>query len=209
VAIGAHVSYRDRQGFGRREVEVPTAQLLADLGQQYAILAEEVEMVGGTVAYVKPHGALYNRMGVDDQVAAAVVEAVRRSGSRVLVAQPGTPVVDLARNAGLVVATEAFPDRGYLPDGRLAPRQMPGSLVTDPVAVRRRAVSLATRGGVEATDGRWVTVSAASLCVHGDTPEAAEAARHVRQALEAANVTLRSFAGPTATGPTATGPTGP
>lgn len=193
VAIGAHVSYRDRAGFGRRRLDLPTDQLLADLVEQITDLVDEVAAAGGAVQYVKPHGALYNVMAVDRQVADVVVEAVRWSGAGILVAQPGTVAAEQARRSGLTVVAEAFPDRGYQADGRLVPRQQPGALVTDPAEVARRAVSLVTRGGVRAIDGSWVAVAADTLCVHGDSPNAAAAAVTVRQALDAAGVTVRSF----------------
>jgi UPF0271 protein len=194
VAIGAHVSYRDREGFGRRTMEVPAPQLLADIIEQYGILAAMATGSGGSVAYVKPHGALYNRMGVDQAVAAVVVKAVQECGVRQLVAQAGTAVAGLAAAAGLEVVGEAFADRGYLRDGRLVPRSEADALVTDPHLVAQRALSLVTRGGIEAADGSWVAVACETLCVHGDTPSASASARETRAALEAAGVTVRSFA---------------
>jgi UPF0271 protein len=194
VTIGAHVSYRDREGFGRRPMEVPAPQLRADIVEQFGILADMATRSGGSVAYIKPHGALYNRMGVDEAVAAAVVEAVRECGLRLLVAQAGTVVAGLAAAAGLEVVGEAFADRGYLPDGRLVPRRDPDALVTDPHRVAQRALSLVTRGGIEAVDGTWLAVACGTLCVHGDTPSAAESARETRAALEGAGVTVCSFA---------------
>ncbi|HEX3840500.1 MAG TPA: 5-oxoprolinase subunit PxpA [Acidimicrobiales bacterium] len=194
VAIGAHVSYRDREGFGRRPMEVPAPQLLADIIEQYGMLAEMATASGGSVGYIKPHGALYNRMGVDEAVAGVVVKAVNECGVRLLVAQAGTVVAGLAAAAGLEVVGEAFADRGYLGDGRLVPRSQPDALVTDPHRVAQRALSLVTRGGIEATDGSWVAVGCQTLCVHGDTPSASASARETRTALEAAGVTVRSFA---------------
>lgn len=194
VTIGAHVSYRDRQGFGRRPLEVPAPQLLADIVEQYRILADMAAISGGSVAYIKPHGALYNRMGVDPAVADVVVKALEECGIRLLVAQAGTAVAGLAASAGLEVVGEAFADRGYLPDGRLVPRTDPGAVVPDPHAVAQRALSLVTRGGIQAVDGSWLAVECETLCVHGDSPSASVSARETRTALEGAGVTIRSFA---------------
>jgi 5-oxoprolinase (ATP-hydrolysing) subunit A len=193
IAVGAHVSYRDREGFGRRPVERSPDLLIADILEQCAVLAEEVTAAGTTVSYVKPHGALYNRMAVDADVAASVVEAVANHPARVLVAQGGTVVVDLARRAGIRVVLEAYPDRGYLPSGRLAPRDQPGAVMADPAQVAKRALTLVERGGVEAVDGSWTPVEVETLCLHGDSPGAAEVARAVRSALEGAGLTLRPF----------------
>jgi UPF0271 protein len=194
VTVGAHVSYRDRQGFGRRPMEVPAPRLRADIVEQFGILADIAATAGGSVAYIKPHGALYNRMGVDEAVAAIVVDAVHECGIQMLVAQAGTEVTGLAARAGLRVIPEAFADRGYLRDGRLVPRSDPDAVFVDPEVVAQRALSLVTRGGIEATDGSWLAVECESLCVHGDTPSAAVSAQATRLALDAAGVTVRSFA---------------
>jgi 5-oxoprolinase (ATP-hydrolysing) subunit A len=196
VVVGAHVSYRDRDGFGRRDIEVSPAQLIDDIVEQWAVLDGEVRAVGGMVAFVKPHGALYNRMGRDPPVGDAVVEAVSRLDSRVLVAQSGTGLVGRGHTAGLQVVAEGFPDRGYLGDGALAPRGRPGALVDDPATAAQRAVSMVVHGGIAAVDGRWVSVAVETLCIHGDSPGAVETARQVRSALEAEAVTLRPFVVP-------------
>ena len=193
VVIGAHVSYRDREGFGRRPIEVSAGRLVDDIVEQWVVLDAEVRAAGGTVTFVKPHGALYNRMGTDPSIAASVVEAVSRLGSRVLVAQSGTGVVGRAAEAGVRVVVEGFPDRGYLADGGLAPRHRSGALVDDPAEAARRAVSMVERGGVEAVDGTWEPVAVETLCIHGDSPGAVETARQVRSALEAQAIGLRPF----------------
>jgi UPF0271 protein len=193
VTIGAHVSYRDRTGFGRRPVHPPSGMLVADITEQCEVLSGEVDAAGGEVAYVKPHGALYNQMGVDAAVAASVVEAVALQGIRVVVAQAGTVVADRAREAGLRVVPEGFPDRGYRPDGRLQDRAGPGALITDPAVAGRRAVSLVNRGGVDAVDGAWTPIAAETLCIHGDTPDAGDIARAVRAALTAEGILVRPF----------------
>ncbi len=198
VLIGAHVSFRDREGFGRRPLPVGRQQLIDDIVEQCAVLTAEVVAAGGTVDFVKPHGALYNMMGSDPEVAAAVVEGLARSGAGTLVAQSGTEVAAAARASGLRVVSEGFPDRGYLPDGRLSPREGPGALIEDPMVAGRRAVSMVRRGGVEAVDGSWTAIEAETLCIHGDSPDAAITARTVRSWLESDGIILRPFiqAGP-------------
>jgi len=208
IAVGAHVSYRDREGFGRRPVERSSALLVADILEQCAVLAEEAAAAGTRVGYVKPHGALYNRMGVDPDVAGSVVEAVAGHTARVLVAQAGTVVVGMARRAGIRVVLEAYPDRAYLPTGLLVPRSEAGAVITDPAAVAARALALVEAGGVEAVDGTWTPVEAETLCLHGDSPGAADVARAVRSALDGAGVSLRSFTSvsPAAAEPPTPGP---
>ncbi len=196
VTIGAHVSYRDRAGFGRRVVNVEPEQLVADIVEQCDALAAAAGGVGVGVAYVKPHGALYNAMATDDDVAAAVVEAVAGQSHRTLVAQAHTTVVRLASAAGIRTVYEGFPDRGYLSDGRLAPRDVAKAIVDDPEEAGARACSLVLDGGIVAVDGSWTPVTVDTLCVHGDTPDADRRARSVRAALESAGVVLQAFIAP-------------
>ena len=198
VTIGAHVSFRDREGFGRRRVEVSGAQLVDDIVEQCQILDHEVHSVGGEVAFIKPHGALYNLMGVDDDMAAAVVEAVSRHPSGVLVAQSGTAIVALARRAGLRVVPEGIPRPGLPDRGRLAPRDHPGGLIHDAADVARRAVAMAGRDAIRSVDGMLLSVDVETLCIHGDAPIAPGTAAAVRAALEAAGFVVRSFVDPSA-----------
>jgi UPF0271 protein len=195
VAIGAHVSYRDLAGFGRRYVAASAEELRGDVLYQLAALAGLAATVGGRVAYVKPHGALYNRIVADEVHAGAVVDAVASfDRSLAVLGLPGSTVLRLAAAAGLPTATEAFADRGYAADGTLLPRGTAGAVVTDPDAVAARAVRMATRGELEAGDGAVLTVRADSLCVHSDTDGALPVLRATREALERAGVPLAPFA---------------
>ena len=194
VAVGAQVSYRDRAGFGRRELDVPPAQLCADVAEQLAALRNAAEETGTDVAYVKPHGALYNRTVHDEDQAAAVVAAVRDHGRLPVLGLPGSRLLALGRQTGLRAVPEAFADRAYTPDGALVPRDRDGAVLTDLDVVAARAVRIATAGVVESINGSPVRTPARSICVHGDTPGAVQIARRVRAALEAAGVTVRSFA---------------
>jgi UPF0271 protein len=189
VRVGAQVSYRDLAGFGRRRVDVPPDELTDELRYQIGALA-----AFGPVAYVKPHGALYNTAAVEPGHASAVVAAAAAAGSLPVLCQPGSVLAGLAAERGLRVVAEGFVDRGYLPDGRLVPRTQAGALVTDVGAVTARAVRMAVDGVVEAVDGSVIPMPVESLCVHGDTPGAVEMARAVRAALTAAGVTVSSFA---------------
>lgn len=195
VAVGAHVSYRDLVGFGRRRLDVPPGELAAEVAYQVGALQAVARTVGARVGYVKPHGALYNRIVHDEGQAAAVVAGVAGvDPTLALVGLPGSAVLRHAREAGLPTVTEAFVDRGYLADGTLVPRDRAGALVTNPGEAAARAVRMATDGAVVAVDGTLVAVDAASLCVHSDTPGAVAVARAVRAALESAGVDLRPAA---------------
>jgi UPF0271 protein len=192
VVIGAHVSYRDRPGFGRRNLDVVPDRLANDVVEQWEVLAAEVAAIGAVVAYVKPHGALYNRMTVDAEVAAVIVDAFS-SRCPVMVSPPASAAVGAARSAGVRLVAEGFCDRGYDNQGLLVPRGHDGALVDDPVAAGAQARSLAVDGGVTSVDGRWVALAVETLCVHGDQPGADLRALGVRVALTAAGVTVRSF----------------
>jgi UPF0271 protein len=175
VAIGAHVGYRDREGFGRRALDVPAATVEAETVEQIRALQE----AGGRVAYVKPHGALYHRASVDADCAAAIVSAV--NGLPVL-ASPGSELLAQARAAGVEAVTEGFIDRAYAPDGSLVPRGTEGAVLGVKDAVRQ-ALTIAR-----------VRLDVRSLCLHGDTPGALELARRIVAEFEAADIELRSFA---------------
>ncbi|NEY33652.1 5-oxoprolinase subunit PxpA [Streptomyces sp. PRKS01-65] len=194
VVIGAQVSYRDLAGFGRRAMDVPPAELAAEVAYQIGALEVFARAAGSRVAYVKPHGALYNRVVHDAEQAAAVVEGVLVADGRLpVLGLPGSRLLDLAARAGLPAVPEAFADRAYTDEGTLVPRGQDGAVVTDPEAVVERSVELARSGRVTARSGALIGVRARSLCVHGDTPGAVELARRVRDRLEASGVRVESF----------------
>lgn len=191
VRIGAQVSYPDRDGFGRRFMEMEPDDLIADVLFQIGALTSIARSVGGTVDYVKPHGALYNAIVAHHGQAHAVVTAVAEAGLP-LMSLPGSVALDLAREAGVPVLTEAFADRAYTPAGTLVPRTQSGAVLTDSAAVARRVVGLVTAGTITAVDGSQIPVHADSICLHGDTPGAVGHARAVREALAAAGIIVRA-----------------
>jgi len=218
VVVGAHVSYRDLVGFGRRYVEASHDELVADVVWQVGALTGLSRAVGASVRYVKPHGALYSVVADADGRGAvhagAVIEAVLRL-------DPSLPVVGLAGSAflrraeqeGLHVVAEAFADRAYDATGALVPRSRPGAVLHDAGEVRDRVLQLVETGTVRSVDGAVVELRADTVCVHGDSPDAVAIAVGVRGALEEARVDLRPFvAVPQVPGasaaPRAPGPTG-
>jgi len=194
VVIGAQVSYRDREGFGRRFVDVEPAVLTADVLEQLETLDEIAHQAGGRVSYVKPHGALYNAIVHHEGQAAAVVTAVLEYDGRLpVLGLPGSRWLDLAEQAGLRTVREAFADRGYAADGSLVPRGEPRAVLADLRVVVQRCVRLATAGEVVAADGTVLRVDPDSICLHGDTPGAVSLARAVRSSLVAAGVEPAPF----------------
>ena len=195
--VGAHVSYPDLVGFGRRNMDVASADLVAGVIYQIGALQGLARAAGTQVRYVKPHGALYNTIAHDERQARDVITAIRAvDPSLVLVALAGAPLVAWARDAGLTVVAEAFADRAYTPQGTLVSRRDKGSVLHDPQAVADRMLRLAREGVVEAIDGSLVRVQADSICVHGDSPGAVAMARRVREVLEQAGVAVRPFVQP-------------
>lgn len=194
VSIGAHVSYRDRAGFGRRFIDVDPDELVDEVIYQIGALQAMAAAAGTEVRYVKPHGALYNAIVHHRAQARAVATALRTLDPLLpILVLPGSVMEVEARDAGLRPVVEAFADRAYQPDGTLVPRGRPGAVLTDPATVAARVARLATAGTVEAVDGSVVRVAAESVCVHGDTPGAVAIATAVRAALDDAGVTVAGF----------------
>ncbi|SJN45231.1 Lactam utilization protein LamB [Microbacterium esteraromaticum] len=195
VVIGAHPSYPDTAGFGRTPMELESADLQALLEQQLGSLIDAARSVGGAVAYVKPHGALYNTIAHDDRQAKAVVAAIRAVDPQlVLLGLAGGAVLETASRAGLRVAAEAFADRAYLPGGALVPRRQDGAVLHDARIVAERMLRFAESGTIRAVDGTDVHLAAQSICVHGDSPGAVAMAIEIRRLLEASGVTIAPFA---------------
>lgn len=195
VVVGAQVAYPDLVGFGRRFVDATREELTADVLYQIGALEAMCRAAGTKVAYVKPHGALYNTAVTHEQHAGAVVDAVLSyDASLPLMGLPGSALLRLADEAGLTTVTEAFADRGYTPQATLVSRRAKGALLHDPDVVAARMVRMVTEGTITAADGSDVAVRARSICTHGDSPDAVSLARAVRAGLTQAGVTIRSFA---------------
>lgn len=195
VVIGAHPGYRDYENFGRTAMDLDSATLQAHVEYQLGALIGLTAAVGGRVAYVKPHGALYNTIARDERQAADVVAAIRAiDPDLVLLGLAGGVVLDVAERAGLRVAAEAFADRAYQPDGQLVSRTQDGAVLHDPVAVAERMVRFAEEGVIRAIDGTDVRVDAQSICVHGDSPGSVAMAAETKRMLHDAGITIAPFA---------------
>lgn len=194
VRIGAQVGYFDLAGFGRRRIDVEPEELRADVIYQIGALQAMARAAGTTLGYVKPHGALYNTIAVEQEQARAVAAAVHA-------VDPGLPVLGLAGSAffaeakrlGLRTVAEVFADRAYLPDGQLVPRHHEGAVLREPEEIADRVAVMVRTGQVSAIDGSMIDVDAESICVHGDSPGAVQIATAVRRRLEAEGVTLEAF----------------
>ncbi|HET9102783.1 MAG TPA: 5-oxoprolinase subunit PxpA [Solirubrobacteraceae bacterium] len=189
IRLGAHVSYDDREGFGRRELDLPPRRVADDVVYQLGALAACARAEGAGLRYVKPHGALYGRANADPEMARALVGAIAGAvaGPLAVMTPPGSALAAAATDAGVAVIAEGFADRGYAANGSLRPRGEEGA-VLGPAAAAAQAVRLATTAEVSAAGGRSLHLPIASLCVHSDTPGALAVARAVRVALHAAGV---------------------
>jgi UPF0271 protein len=195
VTIGAHVSYPDREHFGRRELEMLPAEIGASVAGQLRELSDIARAAGVEVRYLKAHGALYNRMAREVAVADAVIGALRAFDPKLLLLTlPGCAAMERAATLGITAVGEAFADRGYRDDGRLQPRDQPGALLTDVGEVTSRALAWVRGGMMQSVTGKPLPLQARSLCVHGDTPGAVELAAALRGALADAGVEFKAFA---------------
>lgn len=196
VAVGAHVSYPDRVGFGRRNMDLTSEELTADVIYQIGALQGICAAAGTRVSYVKPHGALYNTIASDSRQAAAVIAGIQAvDPTLVLMGLAGAPILAQAKAAGLSTVAEAFADRAYTPGGTLVSRREPGAVLHDPEAIAERMLRLATEGVIAAVDGSELRLEAESICVHGDSPGAVAMAARIREVLLAGGVNVTAFGG--------------
>jgi UPF0271 protein len=194
VVVGAHPSYPDLAGFGRRDMALTPDEIEAIVVYQVGALQGVCASVGARLRYVKPHGALYNRAARDAAAAAAIARAIRSvDGSLALLGLAGSAMIDAANELGVRAVNEVFVDRAYRGDGSLVPRSENGAVLTDVDAVAERALRMVATGTVEATDGSVLNVRAESLCTHGDGVHAAEMVRAVRRRLEERGIVVAPF----------------
>ena len=192
VAVGAHPGYPDLTGRGRREMRVPPGELEDLVLYQVSALAGLVSAEGGRLAHIKPHGALYHMAARERAIAEAIVTAITALDRRlILFAPPGSELAKAGEAGGLTVAREGFADRAYQADGTLVPRTVAGAVQCDAAAVVAQAVRMVRESTVVAVNGSIVALAVDTICVHGDTPGAADLARHLRAGLEAAGIRVR------------------
>ena len=193
VAIGAHPGFPDLLGFGRRELNVTPREAEDLVLYQVAAVAGVAAAEHVHLQHVKPHGALFNMAVRDAELAGAIARAVAAfDRSLILFGLPGSEILKAGRAAGLRVAAEVFADRAYEPDGSLASRRKPGSVIHDADHVVARAVRMAKEHTVIAVDGTVVPLEADTICVHGDTPGSDQLAAKLRAGLQAAGITVKA-----------------
>jgi UPF0271 protein len=194
VAVGAHPSFPDLAGFGRREMKVSPREAEDFVLYQIAAVAGIAAAEGLRLQHVKPHGALFNMAMRDRDLASAIARAIAAfSRDLIVFALPDSELLRAARAEGLRAVSEAFADRAYEADGSLVSRSRPGSVIHDASAVVSRVVQMAKDGTVAAIDGTMLRLQPDTICVHSDTPGADDLAASLRRALETAGVTVRAI----------------
>jgi len=191
VAVGAHPGYPDLLGFGRRYMKLTPEEarnyILYQIGALYAFTKAE----GIELQHVKPHGALYNALVREEELARAVIEGIADfDRNLIFVTLSGSRPAEIAEELGVKVAHEVFADRAYNPDGTLIPRSQPGSVIHEEEEIAERVISMVKEGRVKAINGEWVELKADTICVHGDNPKAVEIAAYIRKVLEEEGVRI-------------------
>ncbi len=193
VALGAHPSLPDLQGFGRRAMAISPDEARAMTLYQMGALDAFARAAGGRLRHVKAHGALYNMAAKDPRLAQAIASAVRDfDPSLVLVGLSGSQLVQAGQALGLTCASEVFADRGYEPDGSLTPRGLPGAMIEDEELAVARVLRMVMEGKVAGRDGADLAIKADTVCIHGDQHKALEVTRRLRDALDRAGVEVRA-----------------
>ena len=195
VKIGAHPSYPDLGGFGRRRMHIQPNELRAIIKYQIAALKGMVESFGGRLSYVKPHGALYNAAANEEQETITIIRAVQEiDANLILMGLAGSMTEQVAAKEGIPFVAEAFADRRYTAAGRLLSRALDGSVIHDPEQAARQVLSIAMEQSVESHTGESVPVKAQSICIHGDNPSAIAILEAIDEALGANDIIKKSFA---------------
>ena len=191
VSVGAHPGFPDLVGFGRRSMELTPREVRNDLIYQVGALSAFAQIEGLSLQHVKPHGQLYNLAAKDEPMTRAICETILALDKNlILVALSGSKMAEIASESGLKVAREAFADRAYHKDGSLVSRKREGSVIHDSEKVGERVIRMVQEGKLQSIEGDLIDLEVDSICVHGDTPGAAQLAQTIRRNLEGAGITV-------------------
>jgi 5-oxoprolinase (ATP-hydrolysing) subunit A len=194
VAIGAHPGLSDREGFGRRTMQISAKEVFDMTLYQISALSGMATALGGTMTHVKPHGALYNMLAINAELAAACAEAVYKLNQRLIfVGLAGSLMIQEGERIGLRTASEGFADRTYQTDGTLTPRSLPNALITSSGEAAAQAVSIVLNNRARTASDDSIHVRAQTICLHGDNPDSVRFARAVLRGLKSAGIEVRSL----------------
>jgi len=194
VSLGAHPSYPDLQGFGRRSMSLSPKELKAAIIYQMGALDGLASSLGGSVSHVKPHGALNNDACENTELAKVVAEAIYEYDREIILLAPVlSELAKAGTSAGLNVAMEVFADRAYTDDGHLVSRKLPGAVLHSSDECLEHVLRMVEKRGITSIDGKYLPVKFHSICVHGDNAHAVETAFKVRQGLEAQGLSVEKL----------------
>lgn len=194
VQIGAHPSYPDRENFGRLPYEISTEELQACIEYQVGALKSLLEAQGAKLKYVKPHGALYNKMAVDKDEALAVIKGIQRIDPTLsLMGLAASPLEDWAKELGITFIAEAFMDRSYQANGQLTPRSQKGAVLHDEEDYLKQVLEIIKEGKITAITGEELSCNAVTLCVHGDNPSALQILKNLHATFQENNIEAKAF----------------
>jgi len=184
VTIGAHVSFLDRENFGRKEWQLEPEAIYDLVTQQLLLLNDIAIALGAKMEYVKPHGALYNMSAQDAALAKTIAQAVKDFDSQLqLIGLSGSTSISAAQALGITTQSEVFADRSYQDDGSLTPRSQPNALLTDSKLVCDQVAAMITKGEVTTVNGKIIPIKADTICLHGDGEQAVVFAKAIHQLL--------------------------
>lgn len=194
VQIGAHPSYPDLAGFGRRFMQVKPEELKAIVKYQVAALKGMTESLGGKLAYVKPHGALYNTAARQKAEALAIIGAIQDiDPTLILMGLAGSPIEALAREMDIPFVAEAFADRKYMRDGSLRSRTLDGAVIESPEKATAQVLSIVLDHEVQSYDGNSIPLKAQSICIHGDNRQVEALLQAIDAGLAKAGILKTAF----------------
>ena len=193
VAIGAHPSFPDRDGFGRKEMNMTAGEIYDLVLYQVSALSGITRVCGGVLHHVKPHGALYNMAARELAYAVAITDAIANfNRSLILYGLSGSELIKAGKAAGLVTCSEAFADRTYQDDGSLTPRTKPNALITDTKTTVKQVIRMVKEKIVVSVSGKEVNIEADTICIHGDGAHALNFAKAVHEALVSEGILIKA-----------------
>lgn len=192
VSIGAHPSYNDLKGFGRRPMHLSKAELRSAILYQVGALKSMTETLGGKLIHVKPHGALYNSASADYEISRVIAETIKEiDPSLKMICLSQSKMIDAAHDVGIPYLSEAFADRAYNEDGSLVSRDSPGAVITDEDTIIERVLLMITEGVVETSNGRVIEIQADTICIHGDNEQAPKLVKIIYNELTERGIFIR------------------
>lgn len=191
LRIGAHPSYPDRENFGRQTMPITPDALCSAISEQVSVLRTIADEQGGKLSFIKPHGALYNDMVRDTELAALVINTIKYIDPRLqIMGLAGSHCRAICEGLGMQFIGEAFADRRYADDGQLSSRSQEGAVITQPETAAEQIISIVEHGGIKSINGHWLPLAAQSICVHSDTPGALDHVTMITDRLSSYGLTV-------------------